>query len=276
MHFLVVFSAAFLSPSNPPRSIARLVRSSQQVDATEERSQDPKFRKRNKQWIVLVDDEESIRQSVGQFLYEEGFQVTACADADAVLEVCRKPTEKYALPVAPDAIVSDVRMPGKNGLELVQILRHDELLKTCPIVLLTAKTLTQDRVEGYQAGADVYLTKPFNPSELLSILDSLIARRAERTNRMTEMRQELSSIKELLKQNGSKVVQKTGVYLTPTEREVLRLLSEGYTNAEIASERGVNVQNVIKMIQKMNNESGTRNRTELVKWGIVTGYLPKR
>jgi DNA-binding NarL/FixJ family response regulator len=248
-------------------------------DKDNDRIQDPKFLKRNKHWVVLVDDEQAIRQSVGDFLYDEGYQVTACADADALLEVCRKPRGPGGLPATPDAIVSDVRMPGKDGIELTEYIRADERLQRVPVILLTAKAMTQDRIAGYKAGADVYLPKPFNPDELLSILDNAILRRRQMQGQggsMVDLKQDMASIKELLKQNGANLVKKTNVYLTPTEREVLDLLCKGYTSQEIATERGVILPGVTRVIQSLYSKTETQTRTELVRWAIQTGYVAPR
>jgi DNA-binding NarL/FixJ family response regulator len=248
-------------------------------DKENDRIKDPKFLKRNKHWVVLVDDEQAIRQSVGDFLYDEGYQVTACADADALLEVCRKPRGPGGLPATPDAIVSDVRMPGKDGIELTEYIRADERLQRVPVILLTAKAMTKDRIAGYKAGADVYLPKPFNPDELLSILDNAILRRRQMQGQggsMVDLKQDMASIKELLKQNGANLVKKTDVYLTPTEREVLDLLCKGFTNQEIATERGVILSGVIRVMQTLYSKTGTQTRTELVRWAIQTGYVAPR
>jgi hypothetical protein len=67
--------------------------------------EDPKFVQRNKYWVVIVDDEEAIRMAVGNYLYDQGYQVTACADADALLEVCAKPGKDGSLPVVPNVII---------------------------------------------------------------------------------------------------------------------------------------------------------------------------
>lgn len=240
---------------------------------------DPKFLQRNKHWVVIVDDEEPIRQAVGDYLYDAGYQVTACADADALLEVCSQSKVDGQLPKSPQAIVSDIRMPGKDGIELLRMIREDERLKRVPVILLTAKALTKDRIAGYSAGADAYLPKPFDPEELLSILDNLIARRQQmRTEKgvLVDMKEDMAHIKEIMKQNGAKVVKKTDIYLTLAEREVLELLCKGYTNAEIAQERDVALSGVLRTIQKLYGVTKTRNRTELVRWALQTGYVPKR
>ena len=144
---------------------------------------DPKFVFRNKRWVVVVDDEEPIRMAVGDFLYDQGFQVTACVDADAMLAICangaKAPLSIDGLPRVPDCIVSDIRMPGKDGIELLGLIRSDPMLATVPVVLLTAKAMAKDRVQGYQAGADAYLPKPFDPDELLGIVDVMLSKSAK-------------------------------------------------------------------------------------------------
>jgi len=242
------------------------------------RIRDKAFLERTKQWVVLVDDEECIRLAVGDYLYDNGYQVTACADADALLEVCSRPSVDGELPAVPDAIVSDIRMPGKDGLELLGLLRADERLARVPVVLLTAKSLTKDRIEGYKAGADVYLPKPFNPDELLAIIDNAIARKAQMSGRnglLVDLKEEMSDIKQILRQNAKNVVKATDVYLTPAEREVLELLCKGFTNGEIANERGVQVISVNRTIQNLYFKTQSKTRTELVRWAIKTGQVSR-
>jgi DNA-binding NarL/FixJ family response regulator len=167
-------------------------------------------------------------------------------------------------------------MPGKNGIELLVLIRADERLERVPVILLTAKAMTQDRIAGYKAGADVYLPKPFDPDELLSIIDNAIQRRQQMTGpsgNLLDLREDMANIKQLMLQNGANVVKKTDVFLTDTERDVLELLSKGFTNGEIAVERGVSLLGVNRMIQKIYLETQTQTRTELVLWAIKTGYV---
>lgn len=260
-----------------------------------EKLQDETFLRRNKEWVILVDDEEAIRLAVGDYLYDVGYQVTACADVDALLEVLQmkqhdnndnhnnkkkeeEEEEDYYYFKIPNIIISDIRMPGKDGLELVKLIRSEERLSKVPIVLLTAKSLTSDRIMGYQAGADVYLPKPFDPEELLSIVDNAILRRSQmmgEKGQFGELKEEVSDIKEILKKNAKSVVQETDVYLTPTEREVLELLCQGYSNVEIAQKRNVGKVNVNRYVQNLYNKTNTRTRTELVRWAIATGQIAR-
>ena len=237
---------------------------------------DLEFQRRNKLWVVLVDDEESIRFAVGDFLYDRGYEVTACADAKSLLDlivVKNKSTKnQQKQPRLPDLIISDVRMPesDKNGYELVQFLRSADTsiegsplnqqslasLRNLPIMLLTAKAMTEDRIMGYKAGADVVLPKPFSPEELVSIIDGLILRRHQRlspkkgqpqqplldsaptsaSENLRSLKREIDEIKAIVQQNAATTVQKTDVVLTDKERKIVELLSKGYTLREIASE----------------------------------------
>ena len=275
---------------------------------------DSKAVQRNRHWVVLVDDEEAIRLSVGDFLYDEGYEVTACDGAESLFEVLGHtnnnirnksninnksrpqppPQTQLLQKMLPDVIVSDVRMPGINGIELLGILRTDSRYQRIPVVLLTAKGMTADRIAGYKAGADAYLPKPFHPDELLSILDNAILRRqqVQRSNNknnknnaknnnnndpvLDNLKQEMETIKNVMKQNTETTFKQTNVYLTPTERDVLELVCQGLTSKEIAQERGVSNDRIVKIIQKLFLETQTKKRTELVRWAFDTGYASPR
>jgi ATP-dependent helicase HrpB len=253
---------------------------------------DEKFRQRNELWVILVDDEESIRLAVGDFLFEHGYQVTACADADSLLEVLRAEHDEGANQL-PDAIISDIRMPlsTKNGYELVEAIRSAPQWTNIPIVMLTAKGMTQDRVQGYKVGADAFLPKPFDPNELLSILDNMIARNKQRmlvpptderstdeaepssTPDLLVLKQQLDEIKEIMERNAASTVQKTNVVLTENERKMLQVISDGYTYSEVAKECDMSVKAVNRFVQKLHAQTETKTKTELVKWAIQVGYV---
>ncbi|KAI2513084.1 cheY-homologous receiver domain [Fragilaria crotonensis] len=193
------------------------------------------FQQRSKRWVVLVDDEESIRKAVGQYLFDEGYQVTACPDAKTALHVCRTKrtttTDSNSsggaatMMMIPDLIVSDVRMPEMDGIEFLNELRRDERLVSVPVVLLTARGMIQDRIAGYRAGADAYIPKPFDPEELLSIIDNSIKRHEtlnEENVLVEDLQQDLEEIKHLLLEHGGAGVgngwvEETNVFLAPDE-----------------------------------------------------------
>ena len=241
----------------------------------QEEALDPRFIRRNQFWVVLVDDEESIRMPVGDYLYDEGYQITACADAAALLEDVL-PKGVGSSDRLPDAIVSDIRMPVMDGLELLAKIRENPQWSRIPVILLTAKGLTVDRVAGYQAGADAYLTKPFDPEELLSLLDNLILRRQQLQEKSTaglsDLQQDLASIRQIMQENTKQVVQSTPVFLSDTERSVLQGVCEGQTNAEIAKAAGLSADKVSRTLSKLYQVTDCQTRTELVRWAFSTGY----
>jgi len=113
--------------------------------------------------ILVVDDDEGIRSLVKKYLNENNFLVTTAENAEDASEIIK--IIKF------DLIILDIMMPGKNGLEFIQ--DHKQKLDT-PIILLTAKGETNERVEGLEIGADDYLPKPFEPKELILRIKNIL------------------------------------------------------------------------------------------------------
>ena len=123
--------------------------------------------------ILVVDDDNGIRTLVKRFLDENNFLVTTAKSAEDA-------NEKIKI-IKFDLIVLDIMMPGKNGLEFIE--ENKNKLDT-PIILLTAKGGTEERVEGLEVGADDYLAKPFEPKELLLRIKNII----NKTNKIDQKR----------------------------------------------------------------------------------------
>ena len=109
--------------------------------------------------VLAVDDERNIVRLVEVNLKRLGYRVSTAYDGEEALECVRVDR--------PDLIVSDVMMPKLDGFELVKRLKMDPKTAGIPIIMLTAKAQDKDIFHGWQIGADCYLTKPFNPNELL-------------------------------------------------------------------------------------------------------------
>lgn len=115
--------------------------------------------------ILVVDDDDRLRSLLHQYLTENGFRVTAAADAaDARAKMAS---------IAFDLIVLDLMMPGEHGIDFAQSLR---VTNSVPILMLTAMGETGDRINGLEAGADDYLSKPFEPRELLLRINNIFRR----------------------------------------------------------------------------------------------------
>ena len=115
--------------------------------------------------ILVVDDDDGIRSLVKQYLNKNNFLVTTADSAENAIE-------KISI-IKFDLIILDVMMPGKNGLEFIQ--ENKKKIDT-PIILLTAKGETNDRVEGLEIGADDYLSKPFEPKELILRIKNILTK----------------------------------------------------------------------------------------------------
>ena len=119
--------------------------------------------------VLIADDEPHIRLLIEQSIEEledEGIELRSVADGEAALAAAKQHT--------PDLLLLDVMMPGMNGFEVCRELRKIRAFSNTPIVLLTAKGQEYDRRQGEAVGADRYITKPFNPDELLSVARSLL------------------------------------------------------------------------------------------------------
>ena len=119
--------------------------------------------------ILIVDDEEIIRKFLRINLLKLGYEVTEAMDGVQALEQLGKDTY--------DLIISDVLMPNKNGWELLKSVKSNPKTKDIPIIMLTAKNEDADMFQGYELGANYYMTKPFTKSQLFFGLKMMFGER---------------------------------------------------------------------------------------------------
>ena len=124
--------------------------------------------------ILLIEDEKMLADSLRDFLSSKGFQVEAVYDGEQGYE--------YALLGIYDLLILDVMMPKMDGYEVARQVRNSRC--NTPILMLTARSDVQDRIAGLNAGADYYLTKPFDSGELLASINALLRRQAGQVNEM--------------------------------------------------------------------------------------------
>lgn len=122
----------------------------------------------NKPSILVIDDNNDIRQYL-RTLLQDDFYVFEASDGKEGLEV--------ALKEVPDLVICDVMMPVMNGLEFTEQLKTQSITSHIPVIMLTAKNLDEHRAEGYEHGADSYITKPFHSKVLLSRIENLLKQR---------------------------------------------------------------------------------------------------
>ena len=141
--------------------------------------------------VLLVDDEPGLRDAVQAYLEESGFTVDVAANAQIGL--------KKLGDNPPELIISDIMMPRVDGYAFLEQVRSQEAYKHVPFIFLTAKGLTTDRIQGYNAGVDAYLPKPFDPDELVAIATNLLEKSRNNPDTSTVAR-ELAEIKKLINQ----------------------------------------------------------------------------
>jgi two-component system response regulator MprA len=159
--------------------------------------------------ILIVDDERAVRESLRRALELEGYEIELAEDGAEALERLESQPE-------PDAMVLDVLMPRVDGLEVSRTVRRNG--SHLPILMLTARTQVEDRVEGLDAGADDYLTKPFALEELLARVRALLRRTSEGSG-------ETLQFADLVLDPGTREVTRGGerIELTRTEFSLLEL-----------------------------------------------------
>jgi len=164
--------------------------------------------------ILVVEDEETILQTLRYNLTREGFDVVEARTGTEALSEARR--------TRPDLIMLDLMLPELGGLEVCRILRQE---MTTPILVLTAKSSELDKVVGLQIGADDYVTKPFSLGELMARVTALL-RRADMTSREIVSSKEVESFGTFTIDRGARTVHVDGdeVRLAPKEFDLLSLL----------------------------------------------------
>lgn len=223
--------------------------------------------------LLLVDDEPGLRQAVQAYLEDSGFTVQVASNAQEGWELLQQ--------TMPDLVISDIMMPQVDGYQFLQQMREDPRFETLPVVFLTARGMTADRIQGYQAGCDAYLPKPFDPEELVAIVSSLLERRATLTKAasdsdksdIADIREQIAQIRAMLTQTGGITTTPAPIKIdfTPREQSVLDLVVEGLMNKEIARRLDTSVRNVEKYVSRLFSKTGTNSRTELVRYALEHG-----
>jgi DNA-binding NarL/FixJ family response regulator len=223
--------------------------------------------------LLLVDDEPGLREAVQAYLEDSGFTVEVASNAKDGLDLARQKL--------PDLVITDIMMPQVDGYQFLKQLREEPQFQTLPVVFLTARGMTADRIQGYNAGCDAYLSKPFDPDELVAIVTNLLEKQIklrasladDEGHNIADMARQISEIKAMLMQRGAIPQSSTPVKIdfTPREQSVLELVVDGLMNKEIARRLDTSVRNVEKYVSRLFNKTGTNSRTELVRFALEHG-----
>lgn len=202
--------------------------------------------------LLLVDDDPNLVLLVQDYLELKGYRVLTASQGKEGLQVLEQEL--------PDLIICDVMMPEMDGYNFVRHVRENQKTSWLPVLFLSAKGQTEDRVMGLNKGADVYMVKPFEPDELVAQIEASL-KQAERVKQLQ------AAIQPDALPPGPLPLP-DGIELTPTETKVLRLVAQGLANRDIASQLVVSQRTVESHVSNMLGKTGLNNRTELARWAL--------
>ena len=199
--------------------------------------------------LLVVDDEPNLLRAVAAALRAEGYEVvTARNGREALVRVAES---------VPDLVVSDIRMPGMDGYQLAGQLRASSRTALVPIVFLTAKDETADRIAGFRSGVDAYITKPFEPDELLAVIHSIL-------NRVERTHAEIARLVGSTSSSGEQLAIHDED-LTEAEERIALAVARGLSNKEIAAEFNISVRTVENHISHILDKKNFGNRVEIAR-----------
>jgi DNA-binding NarL/FixJ family response regulator len=204
----------------------------------------------NQKKLLLIDDDPNLILLVKDYLEFRGYEVVTAENGREALEVLESAT--------PDMIICDVMMPEMDGYSLVSTIRSEPKTSWIPVLFLSAKGQSQDRVKGLNIGADVYMVKPFEPEELVAQVESSL----KQASRLIQHKDAKGG------DGGQKIQVPFDVELTPTELRVVQYVARGMANREIADELNVSQRTIESHVSNMLGKTGLHNRTELARWAL--------
>ncbi|MGF1512685.1 MAG: response regulator transcription factor [Elainellaceae cyanobacterium] len=200
--------------------------------------------------LLLIDDDPNLILLVKDYLEFRGYDVITAENGREALDILGEDM--------PDMIICDVMMPEMDGYSLVEHVRQDPKTNWIPVLFLSAKGQSQDKVKGLSTGADVYMVKPFEPEELVAQVESSL----KQASRLM-VRQPAHSADGV-----HRIKVPFDVELTPTELRVVQFVARGMANREIAQELKVSQRTIESHVSNMLGKTGLHNRTELARWAL--------
>ena len=201
--------------------------------------------------LLIVDDEPNLLRAVAVCLRGEGYEVdTVRSGEEALVHIAQR---------LPDLIVSDIRMPRMDGYAFARQLRGNPRTDLIPIVFLTAKDESSERIAGIRSGVDAYLTKPFEPDELIAVIGNILAR-VERTH---------AEIARLIGSHTREHISFADEELTEAEQRIAAAVASGLSNKDIASQLGLSVRTVENHISHILAKKNFDNRVEIARYVLA-------
>ena len=220
--------------------------------------------------ILVAEDDPAIRLSICDYLKLKGYSAIAAKNGREALSM----VEKYH----PHLLISDIKMPHKNGYELIESIRKLPQYRLLPVILLSEYSKTTERIQGYQVGCDMYLPKPFEMAELEAIIRNLLERSQIIHSELRFTQSNHHEVFDATKQDSQELLDRAielypqqlydRLELTQREREVLKLLLEGHSNLEIGRRLHLSHRTIEKYVSSLLRKSEVNNRVELIRYAM--------
>lgn len=210
--------------------------------------------------ILVADDDPGIRMFINDYLEMSGYSVITAEDGQAALDS----VEKYH----PHLLVTDIMMPRMDGYELVRQVRQQPTFRLLPVIFLTERASTAERIRGYQLGCDLYLPKPFEIQELGAMIRNLLERSQIIQSEWRSHIQAMGVPRPKIDVVNVPAIAAPPLNLSQREQEVLDLLTQGLSNADIGNELHLSHRTVEKYVSSLLRKTETSNRAELVRFAL--------
>ena len=206
--------------------------------------------------IVMLDNEEKLLEVIKNYFSLKNIQIIVTNRSDVAWNELEKNL--------PDCLVIDIIMPNNEGYNFIENLKKNKNFQHIPFILLTAKGLTEDRILGYKLGCSAYISKPFDPEELESIIKNIVIKNDKCLESMIENYLLLKEIKiDLIKKYSRSIENKLQFSLTSQEHYVLDQILLGYQISSIALNLNVSKRNVERYITRLLDKTRTKSIQDL-------------
>ena len=215
-------------------------------------SQSTYLRTNIKTTVLLIDDEIKLLETLSKYLESRRIKVIKANSTQEALKILE--TNK------PDVIILDVMMPYATGYDLIFSLKKKKPWVSIPFVFLTAKGMTKDRIYGYSLGCRAYITRPFDPEELVTVIKNIVIETKDITI-IKQISNEIRRIRLIIENKN-----KNSIKFTPREKTILLEIIEGNKNKVIGEKLQTSTRNIEKYVTRLLNKTNTKNRIELVRF----------
>lgn len=210
------------------------------------------LRTNSKKTVLLIDDEKNLLKALVKYLESQKIRVLIAQSTQQALKILQRNI--------PDLLIIDVMMPSQTGYDFIIDIKKDTRFASIPFIFLSAKGMTKDRIQGYRLGCRSYITKPFDPEELLTVINNIIIETKDIDN-IKLISNQIKKIRITLENKNN-----TYITFTPREKIILFEIIEGETNENISKKIKIGMRNVEKYISRLLNKTNTKNRTDLVRF----------